>query len=163
MVCLFCGFFNICVSLPVPGLSGGAQTRAAQTPAEPEDAVRRSFTDTGGQYLDRTVSRAQLWLSHSHRNTCQRQTVSGLYNNLYVCIMQIPPASLPDLFFFSAWLSDRAWNTQTLNNYNINTWWYLSNSKFVCVFTQVWYCLKTLREQMAAKNKVGLSWAVHHC
>lgn len=52
--CLFRGHVGVLtsVSLPVSGLSRGPQARAAETPGEPEDAVRRSFTDTGGQSLD---------------------------------------------------------------------------------------------------------------
>lgn len=34
---------------PAPGLPRGTQAGAAETAAEPQDAVRRGFTDTGGQ------------------------------------------------------------------------------------------------------------------
>lgn len=52
--CLFCGCVGVLTSVPLPvqGVSRGTQTRAAETSGEPEDAVRRSFPDTGGRCLD---------------------------------------------------------------------------------------------------------------
>lgn len=57
-------FFLIfwCVLSALPGLSGGTQTRPAETPGEPKDAVWWSLTDTGSQYLPQP-------LTHTHTHT----------------------------------------------------------------------------------------------
>lgn len=62
---------------PAPGLPRGTQAGAAETPAEPQDAVRRGFTDTGGQSC--TVSAVA--------GDTSAPAVSVLCNRLHVCIM----------------------------------------------------------------------------